>query len=44
MKKTFLTLSLLIALYPILISQKSKAPDWENPEVISINKEAARST
>jgi len=44
MKKTFLTLSLLIAFYPVLMSQKSKAPDWENPGVISINKEAARST
>ena len=44
MKRIFLSFSLTVAFITILFSQESNTPDWENPSVISINKEMARST
>ncbi|MEN8225623.1 MAG: glycoside hydrolase family 2 TIM barrel-domain containing protein, partial [Bacteroidota bacterium] len=44
MKKTFITFLLFMTGILIVFSQKRNAPDWENPAIISINKEAAHAT
>ncbi|HSG67776.1 MAG TPA: glycoside hydrolase family 2 TIM barrel-domain containing protein, partial [Bacteroidales bacterium] len=44
MKRIFNTAVFFFACISMLLAQKSNAPDWENPSVISINKEAPRVT
>ena len=44
MKKFFCALILLISGSTVIYAQGSKVPDWENPNMISMNKEAARVT